>query len=60
MSNRELNASNKKKAGKGNDNSVINNDRTTDNASNYVSGDVPSSSSHKFNDNTKGTNNDKR
>lgn len=41
--------SNKKKAGKGNGNSVINNHESATNVSNYVSGDsTPTSSGHKF------------
>lgn len=42
-----------KKSGKGNGNSIINNQNTTNNATDYVSGDAfPSSASHKFNKNT--------
>ena len=38
-----------KKAGKGNGNSVINNhERSKNKATDYVSGDYPSSSGHKF------------
>lgn len=43
-------AKNNKKAGNGNGNSVINN---TEKASNYVSGEVASSSSHNFSDTKK-------
>jgi hypothetical protein len=49
MSNSDLHTSNKKSAGKGNGNSVINN---TEKPRNYVSGDsAPSSSKHKFGEN---------
>lgn len=53
MNNKDLNATNKK-AGKGNGNSVINNkEQAKSQASNYVSGDSPrSSSSHTFNQNS--------
>lgn len=55
MSNTEPNTSNKKSAGKGNGNSVINN---TENARNYVSGDSsPSSSGHKFGENNQNKSN---
>lgn len=51
MSNSDSNATNKKSAGKGNGNSVINN---TEKTRNYVSGDsAASSSSHKFGSNSK-------
>lgn len=50
MSKTRKNASNNKKSGDGNGNSVINN---TEKIGNYVSGDTPSSSSHQFNGNTK-------
>lgn len=56
MSNLDLNASNKKSAGKGNGNSVINNEIVTKNVSDYVSGDYPSSTSHKFDENDKNKN----
>lgn len=53
MNNKDFNASNKKKAGKGNGNSIISYKSTDNNSKDYVSGDeVPSSSSHKFNKNT--------
>lgn len=46
MSKSELNISNKKRKGKGNGNSVINN---TEKTRDYVSGDsAPSSANHKF------------
>jgi hypothetical protein len=45
MKDREQNASNKYNSGKGNGNSVIDNHEKT---SDYVSGSVPSSTSHKF------------
>lgn len=56
MNKDSLNISNKKKAGKGNGNSVIDNyERSKNKATDYVSGDsTPSSSGHKFGDtNTK-------
>lgn len=50
MGTMKSNTSNKKQAGKGNGNSVINNRETPKNASNYVSGDAtPTSAGHKFN-----------
>lgn len=50
MNNMNPTTSNKKKAGKGNGNSVINNRESVSNASNYVSGDsTPTSYGHKFN-----------
>ncbi len=53
MKNMNSTTSNKKKAGKGNGNSVINNRESVTNASNYVSGDsTPTSSGHKFNSNS--------
>ncbi|BCN31668.1 hypothetical protein [Anaeromicropila herbilytica] len=45
--------SNQKKSGQGNGNSVINNH---ENSRNAVSGDTPSSSSHKFSDSSKDRN----
>ncbi len=48
MSKNSQNASNKKKEGKGNGNSVINN---TEKFSNYVSGESTSSSGKKFSSN---------
>lgn len=53
MDNKNLNASNKKSAGKGNGNSIINSKSTNENAKDYVSGDAfPSSAGHKFNKDT--------
>lgn len=53
MKNMNSTTSNKKKAGKGNGNSVINNRESVTNTSNYVSGDsTPTSSGHKFNSNS--------
>lgn len=49
MKNSNLHGSQKKNSGKGNGNSVINNHEYTTNS---VSGDIPSSTSHKFSDNT--------
>ena len=49
MSDDKLNTINKKNAGKGNGNSVINNKNTNNTASDYVSGDAtPTSTGHKF------------
>jgi hypothetical protein len=53
MNDKNLKASNKKNAGKGNGNSIISSKNTNDNINDYVSGDAfPSSASHKFNKNT--------
>lgn len=49
MNDKNANVSNKKNAGKGNGNSIINSTNTNDTANNYVSADAfPSSISHKF------------
>jgi hypothetical protein len=49
MNDKNTNISNKKNAGKGNGNSIINSTGTNDAANNYVSADAfPSSISHKF------------
>ncbi len=54
MSNQEPNTSNKKNAGKGNGNSVINN---TERARNYVSdGSSSSSANHKFGESSQNKN----
>lgn len=53
MIDKNLNASNKKKEGKGNGNSIISPKSTENSVGNYVSGDeFPSSSSHKFSKNS--------
>lgn len=50
MNDKNLDVSNKKNTGKGNGNSVINNNSTNDTTKDYVSGDsFPSSVNHKFN-----------
>lgn len=49
MDEKNLDVSNKKNAGKGNGNSVINNKSANNTAKDYVSGDsFPSSVNHKF------------
>ncbi len=54
MNNKDLNASNKKNAGKGNGNSIISHKSNDNPTKDYVSGDeFPSSANHKFNKNTK-------
>ncbi len=61
MVNTEPNTSNKKNAGKGNGNTVIDNKNTTENANNYVSGDYfPSSANHKFDEKTQNKSNNVR
>lgn len=53
MNEKNLDVSNKKNAGKGNGNSVINNKSTNNTEKDYVSGDSFSSSvNHKFGTNT--------
>lgn len=57
MNSKNLKASNKKNADKGNSNSIISSKNTNDNVNDYVSGDAfPSSASHKFNKNTQNSN----
>lgn len=49
MNDNNLNASNKKEAGKGNGNSIITHKSIDSNAKDYVSGDAfPTSSGHQF------------
>lgn len=48
MNDKNLDVSNKKNAGKGNGNSVINNKSTSNTTKDYVSGEFPTSTAHKF------------
>ncbi len=48
MNNKSSSVSNKNNSGKGNGNSIIKNESTNDTATNYVSGEVPTSTAHKF------------
>ena len=53
MKDTNLNASNKKQAGKGNGNSIVSPKSIDNNAKNYVSGDAfPTSSGHQFDQNS--------
>lgn len=48
MNNKNSSVSNKNNSGKGNGNSIIKNESTKDTTTNYVTGEVPSSTAHKF------------
>lgn len=51
MNDKNLEVSNKKNAGKGNGNSVINNKSTNNTTKDYVSGEFPTSTAHNFSSN---------
>lgn len=52
MNNKSSSVSNKNNSGKGNGNSIIKNKSTNDTSTNYVSGEVPTSTAHKFKSST--------